>query len=195
MTAKTFPRNARRAAIAAVTGLAALGLAACGAARTTLSSTPNIGPCPQALALYDASRFVEIKGAETFDNVGFTGEVQKVQGTCRYFGDEPIRMNIAVDFGFGRGPAASGRETSYRYFVAVTRKDSAVIKKEYFDVPVRFGGDERVFLREEIGPIVIPRADENVSGVNFEVLVGFELTPEQLEFNRSGKRFRVNAGS
>jgi hypothetical protein len=32
-----------------------------------------------------------------------------------------------------------------------------------------------------------------VSGSNFEILVGFEVTPEMAEFNRLGKRFRVNA--
>ena len=41
--------------------------------------------------------------------------------------------------------------------------------------------------------LVIPRADDSISGVNFEVIVGFELTPQQLEFNRSGNRFRLDA--
>ena len=33
------------------------------------------------------------------------------------------------------------------------------------------------------------------SGENFEILVGFELTPEQLQFNRDGRRFRIDAGA
>ena len=33
-----------------------------------------------------------------------------------------------------------------------------------------------------------------VSGNNFEVLVGFDVTPDQAQFNRDGKRFRINAG-
>jgi dihydrofolate reductase len=40
--------------------------------------------------------------------------------------------------------------------------------------------------------IVIPRATPTVSGANFEVLVGFEVTPEMAAFNREGKRFRPN---
>lgn len=52
----------------------------------------------------------------------------------------------------------------------------------------------RVEVIEEFPNISIPRAEANTSGVNFEVLVGFELTDEQLEFNRSGLRFRVDAG-
>jgi hypothetical protein len=47
---------------------------------------------------------------------------------------------------------------------------------------------------EEIDRIVIPRATADTSGENFEILVGLELTPEQLAFNRAGKRFRLDAG-
>ena len=39
---------------------------------------------------------------------------------------------------------------------------------------------------EEIERIEIPRANNEVSGENFEVLVGFELTPEQLALQRQG---------
>ena len=46
---------------------------------------------------------------------------------------------------------------------------------------------------EHIDRITIPRANAEVSGANFEILVGLELTPEQLQFNRDGKRFRISA--
>jgi hypothetical protein len=40
--------------------------------------------------------------------------------------------------------------------------------------------------------IKIPRGKASVSGSNFEVLVGFDVTPEMVAFNREGKRFRAN---
>jgi hypothetical protein len=59
---------------------------------------------------------------------------------------------------------------------------------------VRWPRGENVVTRtEEIERIVIPRANEEISGENFEILVGFELTPEQLQFNRDGRRFRIDA--
>ena len=33
------------------------------------------------------------------------------------------------------------------------------------------------------------------SGANFEILVGFDVTPQMAAFNRLGKRFRPNAGA
>ena len=48
---------------------------------------------------------------------------------------------------------------------------------------------------EHINRIVIPRANADISGENFEILVGFDLTPEQLQFNRDGRRFRIDAAT
>ncbi len=98
-------------------------------------------------------------------------------------------------FEFGRGPRAEGSRKTYRYWVAVTDRDRGVLDKEYFDVPVDFpAGADRVQKTEKLDNITIPRADLKVSGANFEVLVGFDVTPEMADFNRNGKRFRVNAG-
>ena len=70
-----------------------------------------------------------------------------------------------------------------------------VLAKEYFDLPVTFAqGQDRVYANQTLKTITIPRADEKVSGSNFEVLIGFDVTPEMAAFNRDGKRFRVNAG-
>jgi len=48
---------------------------------------------------------------------------------------------------------------------------------------------------EKVEGIVIPRATPTVSGTNFEVIVGFDLTAEELAYNRSGKRFTINTGN
>ena len=158
---------------------------------------PNVGPCPLMGVLYENARLVQFRdpGVERYANVAFTGEMQGIRGLCRYVGEDPIRMSIEVEMAFGRGPAAEAEEQrAYRYWVAVARRGRAPIAKEYFDVNVRFPRGEHIVTRtEEINTIEIPRANAEISGENFEVLVGFELTPEQLQFNRDGKRFRVNA--
>jgi len=157
---------------------------------------PNVGPCPLMGVLYDSSRLVEFAqpNNQRYSNIEFTGEMQGVRGLCRYIEEDPIAMSIEVDMAFGRGPASTADEQTYRYWVAVTRRGQAVIAKEYFDIDVRFPRDAQVVTRtERIEHIVIPRANAEVSGENFEILVGFELTPEQLQFNRDGRRFRIDA--
>ena len=156
----------------------------------------NAGPCPYVKVLYDASRYVEFKdGKESASQAGFTGEIQSLTSGCAYRGDEPIKIRVEALFQFGRGPQAVGDKHVYRYWVAVTERNQAVIAKEYFDLPVTFAsGEDRVYARETLEQITIPRADGKVSGSNFEVLLGFDVTPEMAAFNRDGKRFRVNAG-
>lgn len=152
-----------------------------------------MGPCPVAGVLYDVERLVEIDGEELHQNVAFTGQVEGVTGFCRYVDDNPITMELDIDFAFGRGPKAQGNEKTYQYFVAVTRRDRVVLAKQVTPIRVRFNNNEDVVrVTERVEGIVIPRATPTVSGTNFEVLVGFELTPEQLAFNRAGKRFRMN---
>jgi hypothetical protein len=158
---------------------------------------PNVGPCPLTGVLYDSSRVVDFAAPnqERYANIEFTGEMQGIRGLCRYVDDDPITMSVDIDMAFGRGPAATSDRQTYRYWVAVTRRGVAPIEKVYFDVDVRFPrGEAVVTRRESIERIVIPRATPDLSGENFEILVGFELTPEQLAFNRDGRRFRIDAG-
>lgn len=164
--------------------------------RAPLPALRNVGPCPFVKTLYDAARYVEFEdGREASASVGFTGEVQGISAGCEYKEDEPIRVVMDILFEFGRGPQAEGSSKTYRYWVAVTDRNRSVIAKEVFDLPVTFpAGEERVYVTEHISEVVIPRASMTTSGANFEVLVGFEVTPEMAEFNRLGKRFRLNVG-
>ncbi len=168
-----------------------------GDTQAPLPALRNAGPCPFVKVLYDAGRYAEFKGGQVASNaVGFTGEIQGVSAGCAYKDDEPITMQMEILFELGKGPAAEGSQKNYRYWVAVTKRNSVMIAKQYFDLPVAFQpGQDRLYATEEIGQLVIPRADIKTSGSNFEVLVGFDVTPEMAAFNREGKRFRLTAGA
>ncbi|MGH7026086.1 Tat pathway signal sequence domain protein [Brevundimonas sp.] len=160
-----------------------------------LNRRANAGPCPYVKVLYDAARYVEMTdfNRPSTATVGFTGEIEGVAADCVYRDADPIRLDMNILFNLGRGPQASGDARTYRYWVAVTERNTAVLAKEYFDLPVNFDGQTTATV-QEARSIVIPRADATTSGNNFEVLVGFEVTPEMADFNRSGSRFRPNAG-
>lgn len=161
-----------------------------------LPEVKNAGPCPFVKVLYDAARYVELKdGQEKSEAVGWTGEIQNVRSTCAYKGADPIKLQVGVNFAFGRGPQAQGLTKTYHYWVAVTARNRAVIDKKDFDIVAAFKpGQDRMTASDILQGIVIPRGDAKVSGGNFEVLVGFDVTPEMAAFNRDGKRFRENSG-
>lgn len=161
-----------------------------------LPGVHNAGPCPYVKILYDAARTIEFKDDQPAAGaVGYTGEIEGLSAGCQYKSTDPIHVSVDLLFGLGRGPQAVGSQHDYAYWVAVTDRNNGVIAKQYFTVHAQFpAGVDRVMVKDSVGGIVIPRADRNVSGSNFEVLIGFDVTPEMADFNRQGKRFRANAG-
>jgi len=161
-----------------------------------LPELKNAGPCPYVKVLYDAARYVDFKdNVESSSAVTYSGEIQTLSSMCEYKTAEPITVKARVLFELGRGPRAEGRRKTYRYWVAVTDRNHAVLDKQTFDLPIEFpGGSDRVYATETLNDIVIPRKDAQVSGANFEVLIGFEVTPAMAAFNHEGKRFHANAG-
>lgn len=162
-----------------------------------LPNRKNAGPCPYVKVLYDAGRYIEFKDNEEASSaVAYTGEIQDLGAECSYKANEPIHNKIVIQFGLGRGPQGASPHKIYRYWVAVTHRNREVLAKEEFDLPVNFpAGADRIAVQDKINDIIIPRANSSVSGENFEILVGFDVTPAMAEFNREGKRFRLNAGA
>jgi hypothetical protein len=161
-----------------------------------LPALKNAGPCPFVKVLYDAARFIEFKdNVEASANVAYSGEMQNISANCVYKGSEPIKVQMNILFQLGRGPQARESRKTYQYWVAVTDRNHAVLDKQYFDLPVTFpAGQDRINVVENFGGVTIPRANSKVSGSNFEILTGFEVTPQMADFNRQGKRFKANAG-
>lgn len=170
--------------------VAAAALAGCSSNRKE-AKLANPAPCPNIVVLSDAGRVVEFDGDETIENVAWSAEIENVSLTCRYVGEKPIDASAVVEFAFGKGPKASGSDHQFGYWVAVTRTNREVITKEEYVVPVEFGDDASVKRAEhQIKSIVIPRKDESISGVNFEVVIGLVVTPKQAVYNRSGKSLK-----
>lgn len=167
-----------------------------GDVQAPLPQLRNAGPCPFVKSLYDAARYVEFKeGREASANVAWSGEIQGISAGCQYKDEQPIDVTVEVLFELGKGPQSIGRQKTYRYWVAVTDRNRTVLAKEWFEIPVNFPeGEDRVYVTENIGSINIPRASITTSGSNFEVLIGFDVTPQMAAFNREGKRFRLNVG-
>ena len=162
-----------------------------------LDTRQNAGACPAVGSVYDAARVIQFDDSseERYTDIRYTGEITDVRSFCRYTGDNPLTAEIQVDFAFGKGPAADAASHDFGYWVAVTRRNGKVLAKEYYTVTAKFEGNSKLSgATQKIDRITIPRADDSIAGTNFEILVGFDLTDEELAFNREGKRFRMDAG-
>lgn len=160
-----------------------------------LPDVVNAGPCPFVKILYDASRTIDFKDdRRSASAVVFSGELEGISARCTYQGAEPIVVNMLPTFSFGRGPQATTPTREFHYWVAVTDRNKSVLSKQYLTITPKFpSGGDRVVVAGEQMQITIPRLNDQVSGANFEILVGFEVTPQIAEFNRLGSRFLANA--
>ena len=71
-----------------------------------IDQRPNVGPCPLMGVLYDNSRLVQFAqpNAQRYTNIAFTGEMDGVQGLCRYVDADPITMNMDITCSSGADP-------------------------------------------------------------------------------------------
>jgi hypothetical protein len=145
--------------------------------------------CPRVAVLRDAAEITEFRqgGGRDLTDVVSRAAVLDFTGNCR-----PEEGRVTVDFrlvlGAERGPAWQGQQPNPQYFIAVADPDGQVLSKQVFDAPMRFPeGQGRTGSIEELSqtiPIAGSRRPQD-----YQVFVGFQLTPDQVQFNRSARAF------
>ena len=142
-------------------------------------------PCPRVSVLEDASKLVRFTGAgQTANSIEMTAEITKYRGSCFYDKDEKtmeVRMRVGVDA--SAGPAFVEGPHSVDYFVAIPAFEGADGKKIFplkLDISGRSKGthvdDDEVSLTFPVKDVKKLQA--------YEIFVGFQLTPAELDFNR-----------
>jgi hypothetical protein len=125
-------------------------------------------------------------GAHDMTDVVSRAAVLKYDGGCEY-GDKGVTVNLNLVLGAERGPAARDTQGAYQYFVAITDPAGRIIGKQQFDTTIAFspnvgkGGSTEELVQQ------IPLA-QGSSAAGYGIVVGFQLTPEQLAFNRDPKK-------
>ena len=155
-------------------------LSACGG-----PDRPQFAPvCPQTGILSDAADITTFRGTGTdLTDMVLDGRVTGLSGKCASPDMDHLRTQISVNMDLTRGPAMRGRTTDVTYFVSVSRGDTILDKKAY-TLHVTFNDNsERLRLTGDQLDILLPTPGK-VTGSDFRILVGFQLDPAELAFNR-----------
>ena len=142
--------------------------------------------CPRVQILEYADRLTEFAQGSGRDltDVVLSGRLVNFDGECNVE-DDRVELDLAVEFVLERGPANRGREGRFAYFVAIPEFHPAERGKRVFPVEMKFeSGANRVRYRDEIS-IAIPVTGQRGAS-DFNVFLGFQLSRDQLRFNRSG---------
>lgn len=154
------------------------------------SGDKDLAPCPSARVLADPSeltRFGDGSGRDPTDIV-FEASFLRVAGECRYDKDGgEIAVELAVVLDMRKGPANADNKARFGYFIALTQvvpgTEPVVLKREAVPVEIDFAPGRVGLIRTDKLELVIPRADaQDVR--NYRLFLGFELTPDELAFNR-----------
>ncbi len=173
-------------------GLGMITVAAIAGLTAACMGTPST-PCPSVSILGETSEvtlFAEGRGQDLTDVV-YRASIERVASNCDYTrSGDTVTSTVAARLVATRGPAAQVSQETLVYFVAVVDKDQKVLARELFDSTFTFQANQRQAAAiEEIEQIIPIRGD--LRGLDYEVLVGFQLTPEQLEFNRQERQRRT----
>lgn len=145
--------------------------------------------CPRVSILNDAARAVVYRDGPGRDliDVVHEGQIGEVGWSCKYSKTD-VTVLAKIAFLAQRGPASSQPEARLPFFVAVTDSGREILAKQVFQTVVAFPeGRSQAGVFEEIEEI-IPLPDQT-SGPEYEIIVGFQLTEEQLRHNRKRRRF------
>jgi len=144
-------------------------------------------PCPRAVVAADAGHLTRFAaGGKDPSQVQFEAQIGDLTGDCGY-DDTSIDVDMNVKIIATRGPADTAQAANFNYFVAIARTDKTIIAREAFDARIEFSGNQtRNGIVEEIQQTIPIQPGE--PGTDFVILVGFEMTPEELEYSRKQGR-------
>ena len=147
------------------------------------------GGCPAVEAVEELSSLSEFTDAsnQTDYNLIAKIDIAKIQNSCSY-DKNAVTIDLSMDFLGTLGPtgrASSGGKPffSYPFFVAVTSASGDILAKEIFAASMTYSPGQSTQTYTEKLRQIIP-VESRDTGASYKVLVGFQLTPDQLAYNR-----------
>ena len=141
--------------------------------------------CPGITILADAATVTRFRdgAARDLSDVINAGELVDARVEKCGFEQGQIVTQVVLGVAASRGPADRARVAEFDYFVAVADLEFNVLAREPFHVRFDFNDSRQRLLRvEELEPR-IPQPDPR-AGSRYRILIGFQLTDEELAWNR-----------
>ena len=140
--------------------------------------------CPKVGVLADAAHVTLFAPGSGHSpaNVTARGTVADFSGKCSY-DDTGVTVALSLALVAERGPALAGNQVAVDYFVALSQPDGTIAAKQVFPTTIDFKGNSpRAGTREDVQPhIPLPKG---VDARAYQILLGFQLTQDQLDYNR-----------
>jgi hypothetical protein len=139
-------------------------------------------PCPSVSILSDATRITQMQSGR----IDLKAEIREPALSCSLAG-QTAKAKLSFWVKGAISPMSDIAPRTVPYFVAII-SEGRVIGKEVFDMAIPFtNGRRKISVKERIARIDIPVA-EGKRADDYSVTIGFQLTEEQVDYNRTAKR-------
>ena len=127
-------------------------------------------------------------GGQDITDIAYQAEIVSFEGTCS-FDDDGVEVSMDMDIIVSGGPAVEPGNIDLYYFVALPRFHPEPAGKKIFTRRHKIpnSGARRNRISESNIRIFIPLEDR-LTAAAYDVYLGFQLTDEQLGYNRSRNR-------
>ena len=150
----------------------------------------DTGPvCPVTAVLSDAATVTKLRpgtppGSRDPANIVFSAEMSQAMLTCDYERDTN-RLTIDIEFAVkaARGPAAQAADPQLDFFVAIVDEDNNIISKNVYHGQPELRGRMTNTYTQSVDGFPVPLGMDKRPG-DYEILTGFQLTPDELAYNR-----------
>ena len=141
----------------------------------------SIGGCPAVGVLSHMGSLTRFNSSQqTTDNVVVDATIAELDFNC--LESSTIETTISFSIQATRGPAMTSDVQTFTYVVVVLKDNYMITAKKKITTQIRFAPGQRTAgVRETF----VQRFDNNDGPLryDYEVFVGFELSPEELKFN------------
>lgn len=155
---------------------------------------PPSALCPAGGILPDANTLVQFRegGGRDVTDMLVQGQIVDIRIGCAYSSQRnkaSVTLDLQIAFAAERGPADRTRRAALPYFIAIVDAERNVVVRENF-----VAGFEWTDNRPRVGRVdqwepFIP-LKSNAEGPGYQVVIGFQLTADQLAWNRSQRQTR-----
>lgn len=143
--------------------------------------------CPQVAAVRELAHITDFGRDDTpgLNSMVAAATIDSIDGDCA-FRSTNVDADFDVHLSARRGSGLGGNQTEFPYFVAVLDQNNLPVSKQNLSAILRFSGNDTTVESIEKIHVKIPTDTSNTG--EWRVLVGFQLTPEQLAYNRQKGR-------
>jgi hypothetical protein len=160
--------------------LATLALAAC----SNFGNRANTYTCPAATTVPDLQTLVSVVPGPNGAAIQSSGRVNQVTVACDREGDNGVVATVTVEFaGLRTTPAVV--QIPLPYFVALADSTGNILGKQQYTMQLGFGSEgAQVTKGLDVVTVHIPLKNAQLGNV-YTLVVGFQLTQSQLDYNRA----------